>query len=346
MLSRRLLLATATALLALGAVPGTALADPDVDTGCGRLGCGVGVQTGGTSAGTSDGGENSPVSGGGSSSGTQGSEGSGGAVGSGSSGGNSPPAPERCVWKTYDPPPAANSPLWGGRDPKSGSLQWNSCINESENGTVAVQNGLAQGATRFVANGETPDNAAPPPPPDPAVLAQQAYQQVDIPRPALNFGPNEDQVAVRYWLYLWTDDPGPLTATVSLGGVSVTGTARLQSVTWSMGSPSANGQGDAVTCNGPGKPAPANADVVEDPRPNGYCAFMYQLRSTPERTGGSGTWPVTASATWTFDWVASNGQTGQIVAPPFVSATGLCVGAWSTVNVADGYTPPDGACQA
>lgn len=323
----------------------TATAPPKFNPGCFGWGCGNGVEVPGSPA-AGGGGQTPPAGGGDSGAVDSGSGGSSSPSGSGSGSGSGGGQPtQQCEWKTFDPPPAASSPLWNGQDPSSGSLQWNTCILKRAGSPAVANLIMAPGATRFVGNGETPDNAAPPPPPDPAELAQQAYSQIQIPRPTMHFGPNDDQIAVRYWLYLWTDDPGPLTSTVTAGGVTVTGTAKLQSVTWSMGSPGASDQGSTVTCTGPGKPAPVDADVINDPRPAGYCAFQYALRSTPDRTGGSGTWPVAASATWTYDWVASTGENGQIAAPPFVSAAGVCVGAWSTVNVTDGYTPPNGSCQ-
>lgn len=334
MLTRRILVAFAAAVLGLVVAPTAAwgspsmLTSPVIPPGCNAAGCGIGIDVPG-----SPGGGGQPGAGG---SGSGGSA-SGSSV---SSGGESEFSAEQC-WKTLDPPPVASSALWEGNDSGSGAIQYNSCI-KTYGGSGPVL--LAGSPTRFVANGQPAGNA-PPPPPDPAVLAQQAYQLIPIPKPVMHFGPNADQIAVRYWLYLWTDNPGDLSRTVTAGGISVTATAKLTSVTWNMGSSSAEGQGSTITCNGNGKPAPENADVVNDPRPAGYCAFMYQLRSTPERTGGAGTWPVTAAATWTVTWTATTGETGQITAPPFTSAAGLCVGAWSTVNVADGYTPPTGTCQ-
>jgi len=74
----------------------------------------------------------------------------------------------------------------------------------------------------------------------------------------------------------------------------------------------------------------------------GMCAYLYKVRSTPERTGGSGTWPVTATANWIITWAATTGQAGILTAPPTVSTTQVRVGAWSTVMVADGASIPGG----
>ena len=349
MLTRRTL-ALALALAVAVVLAGAGIASADgTGVSCPNGLCGVGATDGGKPGGGggkgtqpigSDDGGSDP---GGNSSGS----GSSGSTGGGSGGGSTGPvsnAGAGCSWKNYSPQPAAGSPLWGGNDPSAGVVQYYSCPG-------AQAQGLNFG-DRFLPNAAPAVPGAPPapPPPNPAELAAEAYQQIPIPNPEMNFGPNDEQIAVRYWLYLWTNDPGEISRTVTAGGVSVTATAKLTSVTWSMGAPASvdqlGGRGETVTCAGAGKPAPVNADVVNDPRPAGYCAYMYQVRSTFERTGGSQSWPVTATATWTISWVANTGETGVITAPPFTSATAVCVGAWSTVNVADSYTPPVGRCSA
>jgi hypothetical protein len=119
----------------------------------------------------------------------------------------------------------------------------------------------------------------------------------------------------------------------------------LSSVTWTMGEPvspdSLSSAAVPVTCQGAGvNPGPA-VDTTAEPSV-GMCAYLYKVRSTPERTGGSGTWPVTATASWTITWAANTGQSGTLVAPPRVSTTQVSVGAWSTVMVADGASVPGG----
>ena len=55
---------------------------------------------------------------------------------------------------------------------------------------------------------------------------------------------------MRYWLYLWVDDPGVVSATVTAGAVSVTATAKMTSVIWTMGEP--------VSADNLGEPGCAN----------------------------------------------------------------------------------------
>ena len=90
---------------------------------------------------------------------------------------------------------------------------------------------------RFVANAAPGAAPAAPPPPDPAVLAQQAFQQIPIPKPDIHLGPNPDLVAVNIPVWLWISRAQVAPVTVTAGGVSVTATPALTSVSWSMGEP-------------------------------------------------------------------------------------------------------------
>ena len=64
----------------------------------------------------------------------------------------------------------------------------------------------------------------------------------------------------------------------------MTATGRLVAVEWSLGP-----AGARVVCRGAGTPWRGQAGASPD------CGYTYQLRSLPERTGGSGRWPVTAT---------------------------------------------------
>src|SRR5664279_5180331 len=262
---------------------------------------------------------------------------------SGVAAGSTAVAPDPCPWMAVDDLGAGSS-WWGGNDPTTGHVEINGCLtgppSMSANGGPTV-------VTRFVPNaaGGGPAAPPPPPPPTPEELAKQAYNRLPIPDPSMKFGPDSSRIAVNYWLYLWVDDPGPVTATAAAGAVSVTAVARLSSVTWTMGEPVApdalSSAAAPITCQGPGSDPGPSVDTTVDPAP-GACAYMYKVRSTPERTGGSGTWPVTATANWTITWAANTGQAGTLTAPPKVSTTRVSVGAWSTVLVADGASGPGG----
>lgn len=238
------------------------------------------------------------------------------------------------------PQPSEGSTYWGGHSPAEGQvMQWVCPGGWDELGGSIAPHFVANAAG---AGGGVP---APPPPPSPEELAEQAYRLIVMPDPSAHFGPDNEKIAVKYWTYMWVDDPGPVAATVTAGPVSVTATATMTSVTWSMGEPvspdNLSSRAAPVTCEGTGVAPGPNVDITKEPAP-GTCAYMFKVRSTPERTGGSGTWPVTATANWQITWAASTGESGTLDAPPRVSVSYVSVGAWSTVIVANGATGPTG----
>lgn len=204
--------------------------------------------------------------------------------------------PPECAWRVVTPKPAAGDPLWGGADPATNDIIFNDC------------NG---GPTQYAVTPAAAGAAAPLPPPDPAVLAAQAITQLTIPMPAVNVAPDPERLAVNFWTYLWTNDPGPVSATVELRGVSVTATAVLSSVDWVMGEPVKGGGPAAVTCTGAGSPPPANATFLVESGPPPACGYVYRLRSTAARTGGTERWPVTVTSTWEVTWTSNTGAAGS-----------------------------------
>lgn len=189
-----------------------------------------------------------------------------------------------------------------------GHLEALNCGATTDDGTGM---GSALLDVRFVPNGG-PGVPPPPPPPNPAVLAEQAYKELRVPAPTIAIGPDRTRIAVSLWTWLWIDDPGPLTATVAAAGVSVTATATLASTEWTLGEPAAGGDTFApgetatITCSGSGTPPPADFDWKAEPP----CGYQFHWRSTKERTGGSGTWPITATSTWDVTWQSNTGVTG------------------------------------
>jgi hypothetical protein len=170
----------------------------------------------------------------------------------------------------------------------------------------------------------------PPPPPSPAVVAQQAITQLNLAAatPHLSADPH---AAVGLPVWLWVDrgphTTGPLSATATVGSTVVTATATLTEIIWSMGP-----AGAEVTCTGPGTPAPAGPIFTGDNSPD--CGYNYTLRSLPERTSGTGKWPVTATSVWTINW-AGGGQAGQQTLN-LTAGTAIEVGELQAVVVAGG----------
>ncbi|MDN5915628.1 MAG: hypothetical protein L0I76_11055 [Pseudonocardia sp.] len=101
-------------------------------------------------------------------------------------------------------------------------------------------------------------------------------------------------------MWLWIDGNaesiGPISATATAGAASVTATAQLSEVEWTMGPP-----GGTVRCAGPG----TRWTGQEGPSPD--CGYTYQQRSLPDRTAGAGRWTITATGVWTVRWSGASG---------------------------------------
>jgi hypothetical protein len=108
-------------------------------------------------------------------------------------------------------------------------------------------------------------------------------------------------VGVPMWMWV-NESPttyGPNTASASLAGVTVTATAKVTKIDWDMG------DGNAVTCQGPGTAYQASYGKQESPT----CGHTYN-RTSASQSGRK--YSVNATATWTVDWqVDGGGETGQ-----------------------------------
>lgn len=209
-----------------------------------------------------------------------------------------------CWEEALEQQPESSSPYWRGHSAAEGRVVRQVC----REGSGVSPQVLVPYFQPFS------EPATTPPPPDPAVLAEQAVNRLVIPMPQPHFGPDRSTIAVQLWTWLWIDAPAPVTSTVELQGVSVTATATLQSTTWTLGEPAARNDGGGyepgpaatVTCTGAGVPYDASVDWRAEPP----CGHKFRWRSTDERTGGSGKWPVTVTTTWGVTWQATTGQTG------------------------------------
>lgn len=139
------------------------------------------------------------------------------------------------------------------------------------------------------------------PPVDPAALAQQALQHTPIPTPQIGMAPDPSiPQLVNLATFLWIPAAQwqPQTASASAGGVTSTVTATPERVIWDMG------QGDSVTCDGPG--APYDPSLSDDAQPSD-CRFTYPASSA--RAPGQ-TFTVTATVEWHATWTASGAAGG------------------------------------
>jgi hypothetical protein len=124
-------------------------------------------------------------------------------------------------------------------------------------------------------------------------------------------------------VWLWVENPQPLTfgpysKSATLGGVTVTATAEVESVTWS------SGDGQSVTC-GAGTAFDETAMQDELATDSPTCGFRYQ------KTSGTGTYTVTASSNWVVRWTGG-GTDGTVAAPTVRATTQVRVGQLESVN--------------
>ena len=98
------------------------------------------------------------------------------------------------------------------------------------------------------------------------------------------------------WVERTAESTGPVGASASAGGVTVTAEARVSQVVWNMG------DGHVVTC-GLGTPYLQGTEAASPD-----CGHVYAQASSRHVPGG-GPWPITATSTWTISW-SGGGQSG------------------------------------
>lgn len=136
---------------------------------------------------------------------------------------------------------------------------------------------------------------------DPEELARQALASARIPSPGIGMSPDPGRgsvVNVETWLWMDGGAWAPVSATTSAGPVSVTATATPEEVVWDMGN------GDAVSCAGPGTPYEADRPDAEQ-QPS--CSYTYR-RGSAGAPGSAFT--VTATVTWRVTWAATGAPGG------------------------------------
>ncbi len=141
---------------------------------------------------------------------------------------------------------------------------------------------------------------------NPSVLAERALDEAPIPLPAPQMNPPADEgavVNVELWLWIDPEQWQPVSASAGAGGVQVTTVAAPERVEWSMGN------GDTVTCVGPG--TPYDSDRPPDEQETD-CTYTYREGSAraPE-----GRFTITATVTWTVRWSVSGAVGGGELAP-------------------------------
>ncbi|MDX2748350.1 ATP/GTP-binding protein [Streptomyces sp. NRRL_B-2557] len=196
----------------------------------------------------------------------------------GTSGGSSTPS---CTYTKLEPQPPPDNAYWKGHD-------------RSEEGAVyGVHCPGQQGArTVWIADGKAPAAA---PVIDPEALARRAAASMRLDGPKVAGPRAAGTYVVGMPMWMWatpsTSTFGPVSASATAGGVTVTATAEVTRVRWSMG------DGATVTCRGPGTPYRKSREVTESPD----CGHLYERPSYEEPDGR---YRGTATSTWTITWSA------------------------------------------
>ncbi|MFJ8015015.1 ATP-binding protein [Streptomyces sp. NPDC096339] len=211
-----------------------------------------------------------------------------------------------CYIGLMHPQPPKSDPSWQGHT--DGAIYYYACLAQTH-GLPNGQNGgfLQWHATDPLGGG-----------PSPAQLAQQAFDRMRLDGAQIGTAPpasSEGLVGVPVWL--WTAQSpqtwGPQTMTVSAGGLSVTVTAKVKGIAWSMG------DGTTITCTKPGTPYQQSFGKADSPD----CGHRYTK---------VGTHTITATSTWTVSWTASTGETGTIPDTTRTSTSTARIGELQVVN--------------
>ncbi len=191
----------------------------------------------------------------------------------------------QCYVQLMDPQPAPGHVLWEGRT--DGAIY-----------LCTFDYGFAVMPLPFWSDSMPAGPAAPV---DPAVVAQTIVNQMELRAITIGMVPEDSPgsmgvVGLPAWM--WVDAPseqtfGPMTRSASLGGVSVTATARVTKVLWEMG------DGGAVTCTSPGTPFSDGDGGQESPD----CGYTYARQ---------GTYTIRATSYWSVDWTSTSGPSGSI----------------------------------
>jgi hypothetical protein len=159
--------------------------------------------------------------------------------------------------------------------------------------------------------------------PGPVELARMARKQLRLPTPMIAANPAGEQlVNLPTWLWL-SGGWAPMSATASVGDVSVTAVATPRSVSWSMG------DGTTLTCTGPGTPFRPSSD----PRAaSPDCGHTYRS-SSADHIGQ--TFAVSATVHWIVRWSGA-GQSGVFPDLTTTSTAALRVAELQALNTGGG----------
>jgi hypothetical protein len=199
-----------------------------------------------------------------------------------------------CFLKRVEPQPAASDPVWQGRYP-SGAIYQKTCPGKpgASGGWMWREGPPESNPTRRAPPSRTSS---------PEQVARMAVSRLTLQGAAIKIAPPSGVGLVHAPVWLWTEVTpqtwGPVTATASVPGLSVTATARATQILWEMG------DGHTVRCSGPGTPYRRDLGVTVSPT----CGHVYSRTST-DRPGGRFT--ITATTTWKVTWTGA-GRDGSL----------------------------------
>lgn len=212
-------------------------------------------------------------------------------------------SPRQCYISLVDPQPPFSNPAWEGHT--TGTLYY------------CRLSGLGNGTPLLIRlEGSTP-------PPDPEQLAREAVRRMQLKPITIGIVPNDDPDSVGLVgmpIWLWVEDPGdqtigPISRSVSDGGYTVSATAEVERIRWSMG------DGGVKTCTGPGTPYKLKFGITESPT----CGYRFETQ---------GTFAVTARSDWVVRW-RGIGETGTFRLS-LSESTQVVIGELNVVTVSGG----------
>lgn len=204
--------------------------------------------------------------------------------------------PQLCAVERLDPQPPASDPLWKGHKAGNGAIYTRVCLVEDA-GQAALGGALGAVPQVFWA-AEAPEVDV-----DSEALARQAVDSMLLTGPDIASPRSAGRYTVGVPTWMWVvPSPttfGPNTASASLAGVTVSATAKVTSIRWSMG------DGTTVTCRGAGTKYKAAYGMAKSPD----CGHLYRV---PSKDRAGGRFQGTATATWTVEWhVTGGGEAGE-----------------------------------
>lgn len=222
----------------------------------------------------------------------------------------------------YQPPDGDLSHLgyWEG-DPDEGWMyEWRKLAGWGSN--------IHWGSYGYIWLAEDPTGAAAV---DPAQVAQTILDgmsrdpvQIGLaPRPLEQNPDSMGVVGAPVWMWIANQRPttwGPLEESATVGGITVTVTARVEDVVWDMG------DGGSKRCTSPGHAYRESIGVRESPS----CGYRYERTSRNE----PGTaYAVSATTNWTAEWSASTGVSGTLDVEPLTSTVHARIGERQLIEV-------------